>query len=113
MFGHAQAKAALLWSRGLEPAAFTGLSLGEYVAACLAGVLSFADALAMVTLRGQLFETLAPGSMLSVALPEAELRAQIDAGDQTRGLSIAAVNGPSLCVASGPSEAIAALEAAL
>ena len=107
------ALATLLLARGIEPVALIGHSMGEYVAAALAGVVTFADALAMVALRGQLFETLAPGSMLSVPLPEAELRASIEASLATRGLSIAAVNGPALCVASGASDAIAALEATL
>jgi acyl transferase domain-containing protein len=110
LFATEYALASLLLARGIEPAALIGHSMGEYVAACLAGVVTFADGLGMVTRRGQLFETLAPGSMLGVPLPEAEVRATIEGTPVTRGLSIAAVNGPSLCVASGASEAITALE---
>ncbi|MEZ5391505.1 MAG: acyltransferase domain-containing protein [Bryobacterales bacterium] len=100
---------AQLWkSWGVEPDAMIGHSMGEYTAACLAGVMSLEDALALVTVRGRLFEKLAPGSMTSVAIPEAELRPLLP-----EGLSIAAVNAPELCVASGEAAAIAALERAL
>jgi thioesterase domain-containing protein/malonyl CoA-acyl carrier protein transacylase len=79
--------------------------MGEYVAACLAGVFSVCDGIALVVVRGKLFETLSAGAMLSVSLPEAELGPLL--GDE---LSIAAVNAPSLCVAAGPTAAIEALE---
>src|SRR6185436_19353297 len=81
---------------------------GEYVAACLAGVITYQEGMALVALRGRLFEKLPRGGMLSVPLPEAEARAAMGAE-----LSFAAINGPSLCVASGPVEAIAAMEKAL
>jgi acyl transferase domain-containing protein/thioesterase domain-containing protein/acyl carrier protein len=90
---------------GVAPAAFIGHSMGEYVAACLAGVFSVRDGMALVATRGRLFETLPSGGMLSVPLPEAELGPLLGAE-----LSIAAVNGPALCVASGPVAAIDALE---
>ncbi len=102
------AMARLCLARGLEPKAMIGHSMGEYTAAHLAGVFSLADALALVTLRGQLFETVAPGGMLSVSLSADEL-----AGRLPPELSIAAVNAPELCVASGPVEALERLEAAL
>jgi len=85
-----------------------GHSLGEYAAACLAGVFSLEDAVAVVALRGHLFEQLPEGAMLSVPVAEAQLRARL--GD---GLSIAAVNGPTHCVASGTRGAIDALAAEL
>ncbi len=96
---------AKLWmSWGIEPAAMTGHSLGEYTAACLAGVFSLEDALYIVALRGEIFDRVPAGTMLSVPLAEAELRPLL--GEE---LSIAAVNAPSLCVASGSVDAIAAL----
>ncbi len=81
---------------GIEPAAMIGHSMGEYTAACLAGVFSLEDALGIVVKRGQLFETLAEGGMLSVPLSEAE--AQKVVGD---ALDVAAVNKPDACVLSG------------
>jgi acyl transferase domain-containing protein len=99
------ALAKLLMSWGIRPAAMIGHSMGEYTAAHLAGVFSLDDALALVALRGRLFETVPEGGMLSVPLPAAELREFLPAE-----LSIAAVNAPELCVASGPTRAIEALE---
>jgi acyl transferase domain-containing protein len=100
---------ARLWeSWGVEPAAMIGHSMGEYTAACLAGVFSLEAALGVVALRGRLFETIPEGGMLSVPLPPAELELFL-----TDDLSIAAINGPELCVASGPNDALARLEAVL
>jgi amino acid adenylation domain-containing protein len=98
---YAQAKLWMSW--GVHPQAMIGHSLGEYAAACLAGVMSLEDALAMVALRGRLFETLPEGGMLSVPLPEAEVAAFLHGGK----LSIAAVNSPAFCVVSGEAGAIA------
>ncbi|MEJ6022289.1 type I polyketide synthase [Ramlibacter sp. PS4R-6] len=101
---------AKLWaSWGVKPAAVVGHSAGEYAAACLAGAMSLADALAIVTLRGQLFEQAPAGAMLSVDLDEAELRAAMEG----LPLDVAAVNAPDLCIASGSLDAIAQLEAKL
>jgi acyl transferase domain-containing protein len=100
---------AQLWrSWGVEPSALLGHSLGEYVAACLAGVFSRDDALALVALRGRLMDAQEPGAMLSVPLPESEVESLLGAG-----LSLAAVNAPELCVVSGPEAAVEALEAQL
>ena len=97
---------ARLWmSWGVQPAALLGHSVGEYVAACLAGVFTLPQALALVAARGRLMQALPPGSMLSVQLSEAELLPLLG-----RELSMAAVNGPAACVVSGPAEAMAALE---
>ena len=97
---------AQLWMAwGVRPQAMIGHSLGEYVAACLAGVVSIEDALALAALRGHLLEKLPSGAMLSVALSEEELAPLLD-----DALSLAAINGPSLCVASGPTDAIERLE---
>lgn len=102
------AMAKLCESWGLVPDAMIGHSMGEYTAAHLAGVFSLADGLALVSLRGQLFEKVAPGGMLSVPLPAQELAKRI-----TPDLSIAAENAPELSVASGPVAALDALEKAL
>ena len=102
---------AQLWqSWGITPTALTGHSMGEYTAACLAGVLSLRDALFIVTLRGKLFETLPPGGMLSVPLSEAELHPYLQ---QLGGLNIAVINSPNLCVVSGELPDLAHLEDAL
>ncbi len=90
-------------SLGIEPVAMAGHSIGEYVAACLAGVFSLEDALAIVAERGRLIYGLPAGSMLAVPLAADKL--ELDAA-----LSIAAINNPELCVVSGPTEAIAAFE---
>ncbi|HEY1016838.1 MAG TPA: beta-ketoacyl synthase N-terminal-like domain-containing protein, partial [Herpetosiphonaceae bacterium] len=96
---------AQLWlSWGLKPAAMVGHSIGEYAAACLAGVFALADALALVAARGRLMQSLPPGAMAAVPLTEEELAPHL-----TEELAIAAVNGPRLCTVSGPAEAVAAL----
>ena len=97
--------AKLLMSWGIQPSAMIGHSLGEYTAACLAGVISLENALSLVTLRGRLFEQLPEGGMLSVPLPEEEVIAF-----NVKGISIAASNRPSLCVASGSVKSIEQLE---
>jgi acyl transferase domain-containing protein/thioesterase domain-containing protein/acyl carrier protein len=102
----AQLAQARLWqSWGIEPAAMIGHSMGEYTAAHLAGVFSLADALTLVELRGRLFETLPEGAMLSVPLAEADLLPLL-----TPDLAIGVINGPQLCVASGPVASIEALQ---
>jgi acyl transferase domain-containing protein len=97
---------AQLWiAWGITPQALIGHSFGEYTAACLSEVLTLEDALTLVVLRGQLTQRLPPGAMLSVPLGESELRPLLG-----RQLAIAAVNGPALCVVSGPVGAIADFE---
>ncbi|HSH89492.1 MAG TPA: SDR family NAD(P)-dependent oxidoreductase, partial [Ramlibacter sp.] len=98
---------AKLWeSWGVKPSAVIGHSAGEYAAASLAGVMPVADALAIVMLRGQLFEQAQAGSMLSVDLGEDELRREMDG----LALDIAAINAPDLCIATGAVDSIAQLE---
>jgi acyl transferase domain-containing protein/acyl carrier protein len=102
------ALARLLASWGIEPSAMIGHSVGEYVAATLAGVLDRDEALALVAERGRLMQSMPPGSMLAVPLPPSEVEPLL-AG----GLALAAVNDPALCVASGPTPAVDALEGEL
>lgn len=100
---------ALQWRDwGVEPVAMIGHSVGEYVAATLAGVFTVRDALAVVVARGRLMQALPPGAMLAVQLAEAELRPLLP-----DGLSLAAVNGPGACVVSGPSAQISDFVATL
>ncbi|MGZ5060152.1 MAG: SDR family NAD(P)-dependent oxidoreductase, partial [Methylobacter sp.] len=95
-----------LWMAwGIRPAAMLGHSIGEYVAACLAGVFSLEQALELVALRGRLMQSLPAGSMLSVVLSEQQIQPYLSAD-----ISLAAVNAPALCVVSGPSDDIEALE---
>ena len=102
-----------LWRAwGVEPRMMIGHSIGEYVAACLAGVLTLDDALALVAARGRLMDSLPTGAMLAVPLPEAEL-SELLAAPAHQGLAIAAVNEPRRAVVSGPEEAVAAFETAL
>lgn len=97
---------AQLWrSWGIRPQALIGYSLGEYVAACLAGVFSLEDGLRLVARRAQLIESLPPGAMLAVALAEEDVTTYLD-GD----LCLSGVNGPLMCVVAGPPGAVAALQ---
>ncbi|HEY0190807.1 MAG TPA: amino acid adenylation domain-containing protein [Kofleriaceae bacterium] len=100
---------ARLWmSWGVTPTALIGHSIGEWVCAALAEVMSLADAIGLVVERGRRMQAQPAGSMLSVRLAAAELSPRLPAG-----VVIAAENAPGLCVASGPTEDIARLEAEL
>lgn len=101
---------ARLWmSWGVEPRAMIGHSMGEYTAAHFAGVISLADAVRVVCLRGALVDGLeVRGRMLSIPLPESEVVELLAGGGE-----LAAVNGPSLCTVSGTVAEIEALEARL
>lgn len=100
---------AQLWrSWGVKPAGMIGHSIGEFVAACLAGVFSLEDALRLVATRGRLMQELPGGSMLSVRQSAADVEPRL-----SPELAIAAVNAPGLCVVSGPTAAIAQLQQTL
>ncbi|MEO8425663.1 MAG: type I polyketide synthase [Verrucomicrobiota bacterium] len=91
---------AKLWvSWGVRPQAVIGHSVGEYVAACLAGVFALDDALRLVAARARMIQELPSGSMFAVRLAETDLRPLL--GEH---LSLAAVNAQSNCVVSGPDE---------
>jgi malonyl CoA-acyl carrier protein transacylase/thioesterase domain-containing protein/acyl carrier protein len=98
-----------LWqSLGVEPQAMVCHSLGEYVAACIAGVISLEDAISLVAARAKLVAALPRASMLSVLLSAQELQALLPAD-----VFLALINGPKLCVVAGPPAAIDELERAL
>lgn len=100
---------ACLWQhRGIQPAVAAGHSVGEYVAVCLAGVFRLPDALAIVAARGRLMQSMPPGAMLSVSLPAAELAARLP-----HGVELAAANAPSLSVAAGSADRVAAFASRL
>ncbi|MCP5153996.1 MAG: amino acid adenylation domain-containing protein [Ectothiorhodospiraceae bacterium] len=100
---------ARLWmSWGVVPRAMLGHSIGEYAAACVAGVLSLDDAIDVVAARAVAMDAVEPGAMLAVTLAESELAAMLDADS-----AVAAVNAPGICVASGPFASMDALEARL
>jgi acyl transferase domain-containing protein/acyl carrier protein len=101
------ALADLLAAWGVRPAMMIGHSIGDYAAAYVSGALSLAAALELVTVRGRLMGQMPPGTMLSVAADPAELP------PMPPEVSIAAANAPRLIVLAGPTEAIAAYEAAL
>ncbi|WP_341530411.1 beta-ketoacyl synthase N-terminal-like domain-containing protein [Nostoc sp. UHCC 0302] len=97
---------AKLWvSWGVPPTAMIGHSIGEYVAATLAGVFCLEDALALVATRGQMMQQQRVGSMLAVSLPETEVQPFLG-----KELSLAAINSPSACVVSGKTEVVEALQ---
>ncbi|MEN0054910.1 MAG: amino acid adenylation domain-containing protein, partial [Mucilaginibacter sp.] len=93
---------AKLWlSRGIQPEVLAGHSIGEFVAAHLAGVFSLQDALTLISERARLVNSVSKGSMLSVRLAAEDLKKLLP-----EELSIAAINGRKLCVVAGPDELI-------
>lgn len=97
---------ARLWMAwGVLPKAMIGHSIGEYVAACLSGVLSLEDALTLVAARGRLIQDLPAGAMLAVFISEEDVQPLL--GEK---LSLATVNSPSRCVVSGSMEAVEELQ---
>lgn len=100
--------ARMLMRNSVEPYAMIGHSIGEYAAACIAGVFTLKDALHLVSVRGKLMQDMPRGSMLSINIDESRLRTILPSG-----LSIAAINSSSLCVIAGRTEAIEQFTAVL
>ncbi|NEO44601.1 MAG: SDR family NAD(P)-dependent oxidoreductase [Moorea sp. SIO4A3] len=107
---------AKLWeSWGIKPNVVMGHSVGEYVAACVAGVFSLEDGLKLIAMRGRLMQQLpAGGKMVSLLASKEQVKKAIADYSSQEGLdkpavSIAAINGPESIVISGESEAIAAI----
>lgn len=97
------------WLRqGVSPVALIGHSMGENAAACIAGVMSLRDAINLVRLRGELFDTVEAGGMLSVPLSAAALAELLPSE-----LDLASVNAPELCVVSGRNHDLEAFLAVL
>ena len=90
---------------GIRPSAMLGHSLGEYVAACLADVMSLADALKLVAARGQLVQQLPSGAMLAVEASVAEVAPFVSSG-----VDLAVVNAPRSCVLAGTNAQIEAVQ---
>ncbi|WP_138505856.1 type I polyketide synthase [Nostoc sp. PA-18-2419] len=100
---------AQLWmSWGIRPTAMIGYSIGEYVAATLAGVFSVEDALTLVAKRAQMIQELPSGAMLAVPLSEEEVRPLLN-----ENLCLSAINGSQQCVIAGVIEAVDELESKL
>ncbi|MEU7176128.1 amino acid adenylation domain-containing protein [Micromonospora tulbaghiae] len=107
---YALARQLMVW--GVRPDAMVGHSLGEFVAASLAGVFELPDVLRLIAMRGVMMRDLPPGAMVSVATSEERVRGLLS-GAGLGSVSVAAVNGPGLCVVSGPHPAIADVRALL
>ena len=100
---------AQLWiGLGIKPAAMLGHSIGEFTAACIAGVFSLEDSLRIVAERGRLMQSLPGGLMIAVAAAEGDIKNLLD-----ERCAIASVNSQDQCVVAGPYEAIGQIEAEL
>lgn len=95
LFAVEYALATLWMSWGIRPTAMIGHSVGEFVAACLAGTFTLDDAVALVAARGALMDRLPPGAMLAVGMAADDVELPDD-------VVLAADNGPRTCVVAGP-----------
>jgi phthiocerol/phenolphthiocerol synthesis type-I polyketide synthase E len=102
LFAVEYALARLMIASGVTPQSYIGHSVGEYVAACLAGVFTLEDALSVVAARGRLIQTMPSGAMLAVSASEQRVKQWIDPAS----LSVAAVNSPNACVIAGTAKAV-------
>jgi amino acid adenylation domain-containing protein len=100
--GYATARLLISW--GIKPSMLIGHSIGEYLAACLAGVFGLEDALRLVVKRAQIINALPTGGMVAIPMGSEAIKPFLN-----NQLSLAAINGPSLSVVSGESMALEAL----
>ncbi len=105
VFATQYAMARLLQTLGVAPSAMVGYSVGEYVAACLAGVLSLESALRVIGIRARLVASLPEGAMLAVMAEQEALEPFLD-----ERVAVAALDGPELTVLSGPADAVGSLK---
>lgn len=105
LFVFEYALTSLLKQWGIQPAAMLGYSLGEYVAACVSGVLALEDALTLVATRASLIQKATAGAMLAVNLPERDVQVYL-----SENINLATIPSPVTCVLAGPEEAIQGLE---
>ncbi|WP_019601482.1 type I polyketide synthase [Teredinibacter turnerae] len=104
---------AQLWSAwGVQPTVVMGHSVGEYVAACVAGIFSLEEGLWLIAQRGQLIQSLPAGGGMLVVLTDSESVASYIKGQEDR-LSIAAINAPQQTVVSGALDALETLKQVL
>ena len=101
IFAVSYALASMWLDRGIQPRAVIGHSVGEFVAACLAGVFSLEDGLKLVAMRGRLMQDMPTGAMLAVRTGFDTVRQHA-----VEGIDVAAVNSPSMCVLAGPHDRI-------
>jgi phthiocerol/phenolphthiocerol synthesis type-I polyketide synthase E len=109
LFALEYSAATALVALGPVPVAVLGHSLGELVAACVAGIFDLPDAMRMVAERGRAMQACQPGAMLAVACDQ-ERATELAV---TAGLELAAINAQDSCVLAGPVEAVTALQARL
>ena len=108
LFAVEYALAATLAAAGITPTRMIGHSVGEYVAACLAGVFTLPDALAIIAARGRLMQAMPAGAMLAVDCPAYLVHSMLPGG-----VEVAAVNGPRSTVIAGTTEDVAAIRQSL
>ncbi|GCE31287.1 hypothetical protein KDA_67710 [Dictyobacter alpinus] len=102
IFEYALARLLMQW--GIQPRSMLGYSLGEYVAACLAGVFTLEDGLKLVVERARLIEASENGTMVAVMLSEEKVKAYL-----THDINLAIINAPDTCVLAGPTSAMETL----
>ncbi|MHB8139314.1 MAG: type I polyketide synthase [Smithellaceae bacterium] len=105
IFAFEYSMARLLESYGIKPSALLGHSIGEYVAACEAGVFSLEDALNLVRERGRLMQSMPGGTMIAVPLSEQTVRDMLPCS-----LDLSVVNAPNISVVSGPTQDVESFE---
>ena len=96
LFAFEYSMTRLLESYGVKPSGLVGHSIGEYVAACEAGVFSLEDAIILVKERGLLMQSMQDGTMIAIPLPEKTVREMLP-----EVLDLAVVNGPNISIVSG------------